>query len=120
MKKSIWSLIVLSLFFVVEMSQAQVVVSVRPTAPVHVRTVKKQRVGHTWIAGHWTYNHRQGRYVWRKGHWTRNRSGQVWVAGSWVACTGGHKWRAGYWKPVGGNKVTVRKGRKVYTVRRVR
>ena len=39
MKKSIWSLIVFSLFFIAEISHAQVVVTVRPTAPVHIRKV---------------------------------------------------------------------------------
>ena len=120
MKKSIGSFIVLSLFFFTEISHAQVVVTVRPTAPVHIRKVNKHRAGHTWVAGHWTFNQRRGKYVWKRGYWVRNRSGQVYVAGSWVSCTGGYRWNAGYWKPVGRNNVVVRPSGRVYKVRRVR
>ncbi len=109
---------------------AQIVVKVRPARPtVVLARPAKARRGHTWVAGHWNYSNRKGRYVWRKGHWQRNRKGQNYVAGKWVTSNGGHKWVAGRWTAIGvavnnntGNKkvVVVKKKRRPRNKRRNR
>lgn len=80
-------------------SNAQVIVKVKPLRP-KIIVVKPARVKakHTWVAGHWRWNKRSGKYVWVKGHHVKNRRGFAYVPGHWRAAPKGHKWVPGHWK----------------------
>ena len=75
-------------------SSAQVIVKVRPAAPVVVRPVAPSP-RHVWIDGGWVI--RGGRYVWTDGYWVAPRRGFVWVPGYWAPRRGGYVWIPGRW-----------------------
>lgn len=77
-------------------ASAQIYVTVRPAAPVVVRTVQPTPQ-HVWIQNDWqpngaSYRHTGGRweapekpeYRYHKGYWKRNgKKGHQWVRGGW-------------------------------------
>jgi hypothetical protein len=75
-------------------SSAQVVVRVRPSAPVVVRSVAPSP-RHVWIDGGWEV--RRGRYVHTDGYWAMPRRGRHWVEGYWAPRRHGYVWVPGYW-----------------------
>ena len=75
-------------------SSAQVVVRVRPAAPVVVRPMAPSP-RHVWIDGGWEA--RGGRYVHVDGYWTAPRRGRHWVEGYWAPRRQGYVWVPGYW-----------------------
>ena len=85
MKKVVLILSVIGMSFWASNSTAQAVVAVKPK-PAKVVVVKptKVRRGHTWIAGHWTWNTRRNSYIWVDGYWTTDGRGRpLWVDGYW-------------------------------------
>ena len=75
-------------------SSAQIIVKVRPAAPVVVRPVAPSP-RHVWIEGGWVV--RGGRYVHTDGYWTAPRRGRHWVEGYWAPRRHGYVWVPGYW-----------------------
>ena len=75
-------------------SSAQIVVKVRPSAPVVVRPVAPSP-GHIWIDGGWEV--RRGHYMHRNGYWAAPRRGRHWVEGYWAPRRQGYVWVPGYW-----------------------
>lgn len=76
-------------------SLAQVVIRVRPTAPVIVRPVAPS-ARHIWIDGNWVW--RGSNYVWVDGYWAEPRMGHRWVPGHWKHRRGGWFWVPGHWR----------------------
>lgn len=73
----------------IQTSEAQVMVKVRPVAPVVVRPTCPSS-HHVWVGGSWKWNRRMNNYEWVNGYWVRPRShGAVWVDGYWRATRGG-------------------------------
>jgi hypothetical protein len=75
-------------------SSAQVIVRVRPTPPVVVRTAPPSP-RHVWIDGGWV--ERGGRYVWVDGYWAVPRRGYHWAPGYWARRRGGYVYIRGHW-----------------------
>ena len=75
-------------------SSAQVIVKVRPAAPVVVRP-EAPSPRHVWIDGGWVA--RGGRYVHTDGYWAVPQRGRHWVAGYWAPRRHGYVWVPGYW-----------------------
>jgi hypothetical protein len=75
-------------------SSAQIVVRVRPSAPVVVRPVAPSP-RHVWIDGGWEA--RRGRYVHVDGYWAAPRRGRHYVQGYWAPRRHGYVWVPGYW-----------------------
>jgi hypothetical protein len=78
-------------------ADAQIIVKVRPPAPVvRVRPVRPSPV-HVWVGGN--YVSRGGRYEYTEGYWaTPPRRGGVWVEGRWRHRGGGWYWIPGHWR----------------------
>ncbi len=87
-------LLVLMITFSVAAS-SQVIVRVRPTAPVISRPVAPSP-RHVWIEGGWVV--RGGRYEWSNGYWMLPRTGMVWIPGGWHHRRGGWVWVPGHWR----------------------
>ncbi len=81
----------------VTITNGQIYVTVRPTAPVVVRPVAPSP-RHIWIDGEWGYT--GGRYVYTNGYWGLPRyTGAVWVPGHWKnTLRRGWIWRPGHWR----------------------
>jgi|SRR5581483_9625271 len=95
--KKIVTRIVLGLLLVVGVStasSAQVIVRVRPAAPVVVRPVAPSP-RHVWVEGEWVVRH--GHYEYVNGYWVTPRRGMHWVPGYWVPRRGGYIWISGHW-----------------------
>ena len=75
-------------------SSAQLVVSVRPSAPVVVRPIAPSP-RHVWVDGGWET--RRGRYVHVDGYWTKPRHHRHYVQGYWAPRRNGYTWVPGYW-----------------------
>ena len=83
--------------FVSLASQAQVVVKVRPVAPVVVKPACPAP-GHVWVSGSWKWNKKTRNYVWVDGHWVKpHRLGAGWIDGHWRTTRGGWKYIPGHW-----------------------
>lgn len=83
-------------------SQAQIVVKVKPAKPkVLVIKPAKAKKGHVWRNGHWQWNKSAKKYVWVKGHWAKVKLGHAWVPGHWKSTSAGHNWVPGHWKQGG-------------------
>ena len=75
---------------------AQIYVSVRPAAPVIVRTAAPSP-RHVWIGEEWEV--RNGAYVHVGGHWAEPpHRGWILVPGHWTHDRRGHVWRPGHWR----------------------
>lgn len=84
-------------FLAVISAEAQVIVKVRPVAPVVVRPACPA-TGYAWVGGSWKWNRRIRNYVWVDGYWARpRRHGAVWIEGHWRAARGGWKYVPGHW-----------------------
>lgn len=86
------------LFLVSIAVPAQVVVRVRPNAPVRtiVRPVAPSP-RHVWIDGGWVVTN--GRYVWHEGYWVVPPRGRVvWANGRWGHRKHGWVWIPGHWR----------------------
>lgn len=75
-------------------TSAQVIVKVRPEAPVVVRPPAPSP-RHIWIDGGWVV--RGGRYVHKNGYWAAPRRGRHWVDGYWAPRRHGYVWVSGHW-----------------------
>jgi hypothetical protein len=94
--KKILMLTVFVLFALVS-AEAQIVVKVRPVAPVVIRPACPS-AHHVWVGGSWTWNRKARNYVWTDGYWARpRRHGVTWVDGHWRASRGGWKYIHGHW-----------------------
>lgn len=79
-------------------ANAQVVVKIKPHQPkVVIHKPSKHKKGFVWVAGHWEWNKRKGRYAWKKAHWKRLRKGFRYAPGYWAVTPGGFKWIPGHW-----------------------
>lgn len=99
MKKFLGRMAVLAALIVAANSfsaSAQIYVSVRPVAPVIVRTAAPSP-RHIWIGEEWTV--RNGAYVHTGGYWALPPApGQVWIPGHWIHDRRGEQWRPGHWR----------------------
>ena len=77
-------------------ASSQIVVKVRPNAPVIRARPLAPSPRHIWIDGGWSYRGRG--YVWTDGYWVVPRHGMVWIAGSWRHRRGGWEWVPGHWR----------------------
>ena len=75
-------------------ADAQIIVKVRPAAPVYVRPVAPAP-NYVWIDGGWVV--RSGHYVYVNGYWTRPRRGYHYSTGHWDHCRGGYAYVPGRW-----------------------
>lgn len=89
---SVMGIIILGFSFA---SSAQVIVKVRPAAPVVKLHPVRPSPHHVWIDGGWVV--RDGRYVWVDGYWARPPRGHIWVVGHWTRRRGGWIWIPGHW-----------------------
>ncbi|MFT4031064.1 MAG: hypothetical protein QM669_01465 [Siphonobacter sp.] len=80
------------------LSEAQIVVRVRPTRPaVVVRRPAAPSPRHVWVEEDWVPRGR--RYTWHGGYWvTPPRPRAVWVPGHWEGRRRGQVWIQGYWR----------------------
>jgi hypothetical protein len=77
--------------------EAQVIVKVRPVAPVVVRPACPSS-NHVWVGGAWKWNRKINNYAWVDGYWAKpRRHGVNWVDGHWRASRGGWKYVPGHW-----------------------
>ena len=101
MKKTISRLVIVTglILGVSWASEAQIIVKVRPHAPVvRVRTVAPSP-HHIWIEGGWVGRGRN--YEWSDGYWERPRRGHRWAKGHWDHRRGGWVWVPGHWNRSG-------------------
>jgi len=75
-------------------SSAQVVVRVRPSAPVIVRPIAPSP-RHVWVEGNW--QSRRGHYEYNQGYWSAPRRGRHYVPGYWAPRRHGYVWIEGRW-----------------------
>ncbi len=77
-------------------SNAQISVRIRPSAPLVKVRPARPTPHHVWIGGEWRWNNNnydyvdgywsepeRGRHRWVEGHWKHMRDGWVWVPGHW-------------------------------------
>lgn len=75
-------------------ASAQIVVKVRPTAPVVVRP-HAPSPHHVWVEGGWRARH--GHYEYVQGYWAAPRRGRHYVPGYWAPRRQGYVWIEGRW-----------------------
>ncbi|WP_263357316.1 hypothetical protein [Acidicapsa ligni] len=96
MKKYILALL-LAISLAPVASIAQVVVQIRPPAPVYERRGRPPGVGYIWIGGYQRWDGR--RYVWTPGRWDRPpRRGARWIAPRWERRRGRYVFHDGRWR----------------------
>ena len=77
-------------------ASAQIVVHVRPTHAVVVRTAAPGP-HYVWVGEEWVG--RNGRYEWSGGHWVLPpHPGWVWIPGHWARRPRGYVWIGGHWR----------------------
>ena len=78
-------------------ANAQIIVKVRPAAPVIVRPLAPSP-RHVWVDGDWAW--RGNRYEYVNGYWAvPARQGIVWVPGHWKqTMRRGWVWKKGHWR----------------------
>ena len=81
-------------------SNAQVVVKVRPVAPRHAVVIASGHAPHgkVWIGGHWMV--KGNNYYWQDGYYTSHRRGYRYMDGFWKQNRNGWVWVPGKWKRV--------------------
>jgi hypothetical protein len=78
-------------------AEAQIVVKVRPAAPVIRARPVAPSPKHVWVGGNYVW--RGGTYVYEEGYWaTPPGPGRIWVEGHWKNKRGGWVWVPGHWK----------------------
>jgi len=76
-------------------ASAQVIVKVRPTHEVVVRS-HAPSPRHVWVEEEWVA--RNGRYEYVPGYWAEPHHGyHVWVRGHWATHRHGYYWVPGHW-----------------------
>ncbi|MBS1510513.1 MAG: YXWGXW repeat-containing protein [Bacteroidetes bacterium] len=84
-------------FAVTAATEAQVVIKVRPAAPVLRPRPIAPSPAHVWIEGEYVV--RGGQYVYSEGYWAKPpRPRAVWVPGHWKHRRGGWFWVPGHWR----------------------
>jgi len=87
----------LFLFGAATMAEAQIIVKVRPAAPVIRVRPAAPTPRHVWVTGDYVY--RGGQYVYTDGYWAVPAyAGAVWVDGHWRKRRGGWVWIPGHWR----------------------
>jgi hypothetical protein len=76
------------------------VVPKQPPDPVEEMPPEQKPSGDhvVWIAGYWTYEADQTKFIWTSGIWRAMPSGVEWVPGYWNQADGGYQWVAGFWR----------------------
>jgi len=79
-------------------SQAQIVVKVKPSAPRGAVILAPVRTPHgkVWINGYWAV--KGNNYFWHDGYYTNNKPGHRYVEGHWKRNRNGWVWVPGHWK----------------------
>lgn len=98
MKKYAVKIIAVLVIFIASatVAQAQIVVKVRPAAPVLRARPVCPSPGHVWVGGNYVW--RGGQYVYTNGYWASPRAGHRWVDGRWKHRRGGWVWVPGHWR----------------------
>ena len=91
-----WMAIFAISFMGFKISEAQLVIKVRPVYPVAKIHPVRPGPRHTWIPGEYAYRGNQYIYTegywavppprytfWKEGHWRKARGGWMWVPGHW-------------------------------------
>lgn len=84
-------------FAAITTTNAQIIIKVRPAAPVVRARPLAPGPRHVWVAGEYawqggTYVYTDGYWavpparfrVWKEGHWKKRPGGWIWVRGHWV------------------------------------
>lgn len=81
-------------------SNAQIVVKVKPAAPAKAVIIANGRApqGHVWIPGHWVV--KGNSYIWRDGFYTKNKPGFRYREGYWVKKRQGWVYIPGKWHKI--------------------
>ncbi|MFM9944420.1 MAG: hypothetical protein ACKVQB_04235 [Bacteroidia bacterium] len=89
--------LILGLSFI---SNAQIMVKVKPMAPRHAVVVAPARIpqGKVWIGGHWVV--KGNNYLWQDGYYANHRKGYRFVEGFWKHSRHGWVWVPGKWRRV--------------------
>jgi len=76
------------------------VVPKQPPEPVEEMPPEQKPAGDhvVWIAGYWTYETDQQKFIWTSGIWRAMPQGVEWVPGYWNPADGGSQWVAGFWR----------------------
>ncbi|GAB2835364.1 YXWGXW repeat-containing protein [Ferruginibacter profundus] len=78
-------------------ADAQIVVKIRPVAPVLRARPLAPSPAHVWVGGNYVW--RGGQYVYEEGYWaTPPRRGSIWIEGHWKHRRGGWVWVPGHWR----------------------
>ena len=78
-------------------ADAQIIVKVRPAAPVFRARPVAPSHGHVWVGGNYVW--RGGTYVYEEGYWAMPPTARsIWVEGHWKHQRGGWVWVPGHWK----------------------
>jgi len=77
-------------------ADAQIVVKVRPAAPVFRAKPFRPSPAHVWVGGNYIW--RGGQYIYTDGYWASPRPGFRWVEGHWKHRRGGWVWIPGHWR----------------------
>ena len=88
-------LITLALSFTAA-AEAQLVVRIRPAAPlIRVRPIAPSP-RHVWVTGEYAW--RGNQYVYTDGYWAEPPfPGRVWIEGHWKETRRGWVWKPGHW-----------------------
>ena len=81
--KAIKFLSIVILIFGAYISQAQIIVKMRPVAPRGAIVIAPGRTPHgkMWVGGHWMV--RGNNYYWQDGYYTNHRPGYRYIDGHW-------------------------------------
>ena len=98
-KMLIVSILVASFLILPTLSQAQVLIKIKPPVPkVVLIKPNPPKSNYIWISGHWNWNKKKHQYVWQEGQWVKPKKGKVWVPGHYKNIRGGYTWIPGHWK----------------------
>jgi hypothetical protein len=85
------------------------VVPNKPPEPVEEMPPEQKPAGDhvVWIAGYWSYEADQQKFIWTSGIWRAMPAGVEWVPGYWNPADSGYQWVGGFWrKDTGQTQVT--------------
>lgn len=103
---STWSLAIIAagLISVADISYAGgkilVGVKIAPPPPRRELVVVRSRINAVWVAGHWRWHARRGKYAWFPGRWIAARQGFAWIDGRWKNTRHGWVYIEGNWKKI--------------------
>lgn len=80
------------------------VVPKQPPDPVEEMPPEQKPAGDhvVWIAGYWSFEADQQKFIWTSGIWRAMPAGVEWVPGYWNQADGGYQWVSGFWRKDGG------------------